>query len=97
MRRRISPKKGSSLIVKRLELDLMGKISKVAVLGVSKALETKVTAAPKTPAARPRVAAQNGTSPVPSASASIDAYEGMSPEELRSRLGRMRAEGGITL
>jgi hypothetical protein len=83
--------------VKRLELDLMGKISKVAVLGVSKALETKVTAAPKTPAARPRVAAQNGTSPVPSASASIDAYEGMSPEELRSRLGRMRAEGGITL
>lgn len=86
--------------VKRLELDLMGKISKVAVLGASRVLEGKVAAAPKTPAARPRatVAATAGAAnAVPSTSNDLTTYQDLSIEELQSRIGKMKAEAGIRL
>lgn len=86
--------------VKRLELDLMGKISKVAVLGASKVLETKVSTAPKTPAARPRAtaaAAAAGTNGVSTTDNGIAAYQDMTVEELQSRIGKLKAEHGINL
>lgn len=85
--------------VKRLELDLMGRISKVAVLGASKVLESKAATAPKTPAARPRTtaAAAGSSNGVPTTENSLAAYDTMTPEELQSRIGQLRAEHGIGL
>lgn len=88
--------------VKRLELDLMGKISKVAVLGASKALEGKAASSPKTPAARPRAtaaAAAGSANAVPSIESPLTAYDQpeMSIEELRARIGKLRAENGLVL
>lgn len=90
--------------VKRLDLELMGKISKIAVGGAGKALQAKVSSAPKAPAVRPRTnqtaaGAAAGAAPaipsVPTNTNDLAAYENMSPEELRSRIGQLKHEGAI--
>jgi hypothetical protein len=90
-------KAGALKEVKRLELDLMGRISKVAVLGASRALETSVAVAPKTPAARPRVAAAaaGSANAIASTDNDLGAYNTLSIEELQARIGQIKAEGGI--
>lgn len=73
--------------LKALETDLMGRIAKVAINGMTQAVKKKVETAPKTTAVRPKAAGQTGRS-----TPSQGSLDGMSIEELRSYIGAERAK-----
>ena len=67
--------------------DLGGRIVKQTVASTTKKTNTKIAAAPKQPAVRPK-----GSGAAPTAE-SASVLRGMSPEEIRSRIGELRSKG----